>query len=120
MCHPHADGEPAHLEGVTRSDVSLPPASGEGLPARRCAPAGPTTGAVVIATDIYGANRFYKGIAERLAAPGFTALLPDVFFREGALGRLESTEPSARLRAVEGRTPCFKVATPTMAECELR
>lgn len=40
---------------------------------------------VVIAHDIHGPNPFYRDMARRLATAGFTALLPDLFCREGAL-----------------------------------
>ena len=85
MCHPHGLGEPEPRANVLRRDVEIPLTAGESLPARVCAPQGKAWGAVVIAVDIYGANRFYKGVAERLAAEGCAVILPDIFFREGEL-----------------------------------
>ena len=97
MCHPHALGEPTPLDGVARRDVVVPVESGGEMPARVCLPAaGAPWGAVVIAVDIYGANRFYKGVAERLAAAGCAAILPDIFFREGELPEVTREAAFAR------------------------
>lgn len=97
MCHPHGLGEPTPVDGVTRRDVVLPVEAGEAMPARICVPeADPPWGAVAIAVDIYGANRFYKGVAERLAAAGCAAILPDIFFREGELPEVTRDAAFAR------------------------
>ncbi len=84
MCHPSEYGEPEPRAGVALSDVEID-TGGEHLPARLCAPAGESRGGVVIATDIFGANVFYRDIAARLAEVGIATLLPDLFFREGKL-----------------------------------
>lgn len=88
MCHPHGPGEPLPRPGVLRQDVSFTLGDGERLSARVCLPKCSPWGAVVIATDIYGSNRFYKGIAERLAEAGCAAILPDLFRREGPLSEV--------------------------------
>ena len=99
MCHPHGPGEPNPRPGVLRRDVSMTLGAGERLSARVCLPEGAPWGAVVIATDIYGSNRFYKGIAERLAEAGCAAILPDLFGREGPLS--EVTREAAFVRRAE-------------------
>lgn len=85
MCHPSESVDPPPLEGARRRDLSIELAGGEALPVRLAIPVGALRGLVVIVTDIYGANAFYRSIADRLAVAGFAALLPDFFFREGAL-----------------------------------
>ena len=85
MCHPSENLDPPLLRGARRNEVTLRGDGGEPLPARLCVPEGPLRGAFVIATDIFGANAFYRRIADRAAAAGFAALLPDLFFREGHL-----------------------------------
>ena len=85
MCHPSEHVDPPALHGARRHEVTLPLDGGEALPARLCVPEGPLRGALVIATDIFGANAFYRRIADRAGAAGFAALLPDLFFREGRL-----------------------------------
>ena len=95
MCHPHGDGEPDPREGVARRDVAIARPGGA-MPARVCLPRGEAWGRVVIATDIFGANRFYKAIAERLAEAGCAAILPDLFFRVGGLPEVTREAAFAR------------------------
>lgn len=40
---------------------------------------------VIILHDIWGANKFYRDMGQRLAEAGFAAILPDLFVREGSL-----------------------------------
>lgn len=40
---------------------------------------------VIILHDIWGANKFYRDMGQRLAEAGFAAMLPDLFVREGPL-----------------------------------
>jgi len=52
---------------------------------------------VLIIHDIYGTNPFYRDMGRRIADQGFTALLPDLFCREGALS--ENSRVAALARA---------------------
>lgn len=97
MCHPSEYVDPPPIAGSLRREVKIAVRGGADVPARFCAPEGALRGAVVIATDIFGANAFYRGVADLLAAAGFAALLPDLFYREGRL-----SEPT-RERAYERR-----------------
>jgi dienelactone hydrolase len=53
------------------------------MPVYRARPPGAAVGAVLLAHDIFGMRSFYEGLAHRLAMAGFTALVPDFFFRQG-------------------------------------
>ena len=86
MCHPPEPGEPTPRPGVERQDVALPVGLGDAMPARVCLPEGTPWGSVVIATDIYGANRFYKDIAERETVRKEAAQSPH--WPSGAPGRV--------------------------------
>ena len=85
MCHPSEYEDPPPLPGVDRRDVVLNLPEGDAMPARLATPQTAVRGAALIVTDIFGANAFYRLIADRLAAAGIAALLPDIFFREGRL-----------------------------------
>jgi carboxymethylenebutenolidase len=59
----------------------------------------PQTGAgagVLVVADVFGRSPFYEDLTGRLALAGFTALLPDYFFRQGPLP--EPTREAAMAR----------------------
>jgi carboxymethylenebutenolidase len=63
----------------------------------------PSAGVVVI-HDVYGASPFYEDVASRLAAAGYAALLPDLFFRQGPLAdrsREQARERRSRFDEVQ-------------------
>jgi carboxymethylenebutenolidase len=62
-----------------RVGISLP--GGDRLPALVCQPALVPAPAVLIVHDASGPTRFYATLARRVAAAGFVALLPDLYFR---------------------------------------
>lgn len=90
MCHPDAVETP--VPGVVRREVGVPLESGEELPASYCVAEGQQGPGVLLISDIYGRTAFYEHVAQRLAANGYVALLPDYFFR---LGRLEEVTREA-------------------------
>jgi len=92
MCHPSENVDPPPLAGAMRRDFWVELPEGEALPVRLSIPEGSLRGAVVIVTDIFGANAFYRTVADQLACAGIAALLPDIFFREGKL-----SEPTGEL-----------------------
>ncbi|MGY0798351.1 dienelactone hydrolase family protein [Lysobacter sp. A286] len=47
--------------------------------ARRCEPAGPSRGAVVVIQEIFGVNRHIRHVAEQFAQDGFIAMAPALF-----------------------------------------
>lgn len=91
MCHPDAPATPGPTAPV-REEVRIPLAGGDKLPALLARAEGGGPGVLLI-TDIYGRTPFYEALAGRLAAEGFTTLLPDLFFRLGPLSEL--TRPAA-------------------------
>ena len=48
-------------------------------------PGGKGSPGVVIVHDVYGHTEFYREMGKRLAAAGFTTLLPDLFHRQGPI-----------------------------------
>lgn len=82
MCHQHTAAPT-----VTDSVETSWRATGTGIPLWCCSPLG--DGArdglvVVIATDIYGINPFYRHLAAVLAEAGHRVVVPDLFHRIGA------------------------------------
>jgi dienelactone hydrolase len=106
MCHPEAPEHGAPTPPV-REEVTIPLPSGEGMPALLAGPGGQAPG-VVIVPDIFGRIAFYESLAERLAAAGLYALLPDPFWRLGPLPAAEGPEKAreaarARRRRLDDR-----------------
>jgi carboxymethylenebutenolidase len=94
MCHnntrvPAGAGGPAVTEVVATSDGEMPvlrySATDEGAPR------------VLLVTDIYGINDFYRYLGSELAGLGLTTYVPDLFFRLGP------TEAGNREAALERR-----------------
>ena len=70
--------------------------------------------AVVVVMEAFGLNRHIKGVAERIAAEGYVALAPDVYYREpdrvaeygdlpkalALMGKLRDADVLADMRAV--------------------
>jgi carboxymethylenebutenolidase len=95
MCHPEvpAGQEPPDVE---QEQVMVPLLNNEEMPALLSAPklgAGP---GVLVVADIFGPSPFYENLAGRLALAGFTALVPDYFWRAGPLS--ERTREAAFAR----------------------
>jgi carboxymethylenebutenolidase len=63
------------------------------LPVFEATPEEASRGTVIIVHDIYGAREFYRNLARRFAGVGYTALLPDLFVRQGPLA--EDTREAA-------------------------
>src|SRR6266536_6427844 len=108
MCRPDAPPTLSAAPAV-REEVHVPLPTGEELPAlyahpdpagpgapQAGGPAGARRPGVVIVADVYGRTPFYEDLAVRLAGEGFHALLPDGFFRQGALA--ERTREAAVAR----------------------
>lgn len=66
------------------------------LPVFEATPDATSRGVVIIIHDIFGARPFYQNLAARYAGVGYTAVLPDLFVRQGALA--EETMEHARAR----------------------
>lgn len=105
MCHPEVPaGQPA--PEVPREEVSIGLDSGESMPALLARPETPARGAVLVIADVFGRSPFYEDLAGRLALAGFTALLPDYFFRQGPLPEPTREAAMARRQRLDlSRTP---------------
>jgi carboxymethylenebutenolidase len=76
MCHPE------YSEAcVSSSDIAIPLPDGNVMPALECQPTLVPAPAVLIVHDADGRSSFYESLARRVAAAGFVALLPDLYFR---------------------------------------
>jgi carboxymethylenebutenolidase len=67
---------------VTRIDVSIPTPDGT-CPATLHVPDGGPAPAVIVFPDAAGARETFRAMADRIAAEGYTVLLPDVYYRHG-------------------------------------
>jgi carboxymethylenebutenolidase len=76
MCHPEYTDV-----GVSSSTVSILFPDGNSMTALECQPALVPAPAVLILHDADGPTPFYASLARRVAAAGFVALLPDLYFR---------------------------------------
>jgi dienelactone hydrolase len=96
MCHPEIpEGHTA--PEVDRFEVEVPLIGNrEKMPALLCRPQTGAGAGVLVVADVFGRTPFYEDLAGRLALAGFTALLPEVFFRQGPLP--ESTREAAMAR----------------------
>ncbi|MFC4950172.1 dienelactone hydrolase family protein [Pseudonocardia sp. GCM10023141] len=82
MCHVHSlAGE---VPAVTQREDLIPVRDGDMPVTLHLPPGGPGPG-IVLLTDVYGRLPFYQGLAARLAGIGFVTVVPDYFFRQGAL-----------------------------------
>lgn len=83
MCHPEVPaGSP--VPDVERIEVSVPLIGRrEEMPALMTRPKTGAGPAVLVVCDIFGRSPFYEDLAGRLALAGFTALVPEYFFRVG-------------------------------------
>ena len=68
-----------------REELTLPLPGGEGQPAFMAWPEAGYGPPVLVIHDIWGTSPFYQDLAARLAGEGYTALLPDFFYRDEPL-----------------------------------
>lgn len=96
MCHPPSEAGGILLvgggSGVTEHDYGIETTDAR-LPIFEAAPDGASRGIVIVIHDIFGAREFYRNLARRYAGAGYTALLPDLFVRQGPLA--EETREAA-------------------------
>jgi carboxymethylenebutenolidase len=97
--HPISGGEHLHEDHITL------PVGDEQLPVFTVMPERSPAPAVMIIHDIHGPNTFYQDLARRLAAAGFTAALPDFFFRQDPVPAGDSTAARERgSKVVQAKT----------------
>ncbi|MFE1835679.1 dienelactone hydrolase family protein [Streptomyces sviceus] len=74
--------------------------------------------AVLLYMDAFGLRPHLKGMAERLAAAGYTVLVPNVFYRSGRAPLVELPDfinPSERPEIIESLRPAALTLTPEAA-----
>ena len=85
MCHPEVPAG-APVPDVERIEVEVPLIGRqESMPALMARPRTGAGPAVLVVCDVFGRSPFYEDLAGRLALAGFTALVPEYFFRVGPL-----------------------------------
>jgi len=96
VCHPEIPtGHTA--PDVDRMEVEVPLIGRlEKMPGLLCRPQTGAGAGILVVGDVFGRTPFYEDLAGRLALAGFTALLPDFFFRQGPLA--EPTREAAMAR----------------------
>ncbi|MFQ5783649.1 MAG: dienelactone hydrolase family protein [Alphaproteobacteria bacterium] len=67
---------------MSASDITLTAADGGEFGAYLAAPASGSGAGVVVLQEIFGINRVIRDIADRLAARGYFAIAPDLFWRQ--------------------------------------
>lgn len=83
MCHPDP-GAPFSGHAVDEEEFTLQGA--DPIKATRYrAPSGKGAPGIVLIHDVYGHTPFYREMGKRLAAAGFTTVLPDLFHRQGPI-----------------------------------
>lgn len=83
MCHSDV---PAGQEATAaEADEVEIPVGDTRMPALLTRPQGEVVGSVLVVCDIFGRSPFYENLGARLAAAGFQALVPEIFFRQGPL-----------------------------------
>jgi carboxymethylenebutenolidase len=95
MCHPDSDRADGGAGDSGERWLSVT-TDGEQMPVFRVDPGRTSRGNVVIIHDVYGAGQFYQDLARRIASEGYTAWLPNLFFRQGELA--ERTREAAFAR----------------------
>ncbi len=97
--HPISGGAPTTEQDVTIDHVAGFDDGRLAIPAFLATPERTPAPGVLVLHDINGPNDFYRDLARRLAAAGFTALLPDLFHRLEPLA--EPTREAARARGAQ-------------------
>jgi carboxymethylenebutenolidase len=88
---------------VERSELTVPLPHGEGMPTLVCYPDERTGHGVVVVHDASGRISFYEDLTARLAAAGYVAALPDLYFRQGPLTRPGPDAEMGRLAQLDKR-----------------
>ena len=89
---------------MTGSEITIAAADGGTFTGYLATPAAGTGPGVVVVQEIFGVNAVMRGITDRLAAAGYTALCPDIFWRiepgirSPTRPRRNGNKPSASIR----------------------
>jgi carboxymethylenebutenolidase len=93
MCHPEVPAGQA-LSDAARAEVRIELPGGEEMPALLCG--GEGLPPVLVVGDVFGRSPFYEHLAGVLAGAGFQVLVPDFYFREGPLEKIDKAAAFAR------------------------
>jgi carboxymethylenebutenolidase len=100
MCHPEV---PENWERVqaSRREVTVDLHTGEKMPALAVGPS--DAAGVLLIGDVFGRSAFYEQLAAMIAAEDLHVLLPDFFFRQGALSEPSHEAAFARRAKLDER-----------------
>lgn len=110
MCHFEAAPGSATAP-VRREEVRVPLPAGDRLPALLVEPERGHGPPVLVVHDIFGCSPFYEDLAARLAAEGYSALLPDYFFRLEPLPARDLQLAYARRARLDERRALHELST---------
>src|SRR2546427_4402548 len=103
MCHPEVP--PGQTEPSVSTREMTIETGAERMPALLADSDHGSGAPVLVVADIFGRSPFYENLAARLAKAGFTALLPEFFFRQGPLPeRTREAAMARRTRLDENQT----------------
>ena len=97
MCHTDIPPDQA-TPALAGHDVEIALSTGEAMPALHVS-AAESAPAVLVIGDVFGRSAFYEHLGAMLAQAGFQAVVPDFFFRQGALPGPPSKEAAFGRRA---------------------
>lgn len=113
MCHPDAGLPFAGSAPIAEEEIALSSIDQAirttlyRASARETAVAPP---GVVLIHDVFGHSEFYRDMGQRLAAAGFTTLLPDLFHRQGPIPHRDREAASARRARLDDRVALADLA----------
>jgi carboxymethylenebutenolidase len=86
-----------------RAERTVPLPHGGGMPALVCYPAREARRGVLVVHDASGRIPFYEDLTARLAAAGYVAIVPDLYFRQGPLPAPTPDAEMGRLAQLDKR-----------------
>lgn len=101
MCHADVAEPHESSPAVERNDHHVRLPSGEAIPVTEVRSVNHSGPAIVIGPDIFGRSPFHLAVAERLAAAGYLAIVPELFFRDEPVEELTSDVAYARLSGLD-------------------
>jgi carboxymethylenebutenolidase len=94
--------------GLTAGEIRIPTADGD-MPGYRAMPSeGRAFPAVVVIQEIFGVHEHIKDVCRRLAKLGYLAVAPELYARQGDVGRLSEID---EIRKIVAKVPDAQVMT---------
>ena len=102
LLQPNAIAAEISLEpNMTARNVILRAADGGPFDAYRATPSKVPAAGIIVLQEIFGVNAFVRSVCDELAAAGFLAVAPDLFWRQERNVNLSSETPEGRERGLK-------------------